>query len=758
MINIRIERDGRVSGDVNMVAAYDSDKYSQPIRILHPDFPHVTHKLKYRQGRIESSDIISKDDMTRFIVSGPGLVRMQYVAEDARTGIPVLTSQTFTLNVAKSNMKPTGEDPAHRLHGPSIMESTLNMITERLKDTGIILTSKVAAIYDCNKLVEDKEYLVGPMSLNTPDGVEGSLNAYLVRVKIADGTVIQTAHLLRKKKSSVFYRVGVIISEEAVEFSSWEPVFYNNSDSIQEGESLEDIPFNPGSYVVIKNEDNSYSLYYDTINGTSIEDRVLLVTSNTNAFTGAVVIQDDIYENNIYTVSCDSVEKPYDGMIAIFTPSTTAKNKAITKIRFNNVISNVLARVGSTLEVSFENILIENVPVQLVYLNNTWVVNSATTISNVTEVTTIVDSYDFETNTFKDSSLPETLERITNKVDAIEDATAYTINDYPTVNAVKAYVQAKLDALNISNGDYSRIVYSNAPSSVRDFIHVLMTYVDKSDTFTYGDERTALDNTCENQLNMVSLIELALRGIDYSHSKYAVKTNSRTYKYGVSISTESKLDLKDLIDYASNQGVLMQPENWDCVLPGDLIVTKDTIDIFLYKVDDRILTISYTDKFTVKYSKPDIVCEYAIRFPLNHVNDLYPINLAKAYEDVTLSANESVEIELDENLRSLEPYTIHITTLTGKDVYVACTLQGTYNSRTFNYKNTDSIETDIDIPIINSDKTDVNVIKLTNLSDNDVTLSGICLYEGLIDALTEYQSPISEKESSGGGNDIWVYN
>lgn len=767
MINIQIERDGRVFGDVNMVAAYEHDRYSQPIRILHPDFSHAIHKVKYRQGRIESTDVISGDDMMRFIVSGSGLVRFQYVAEDARTGIPILTSAPWTLNVARSKMKPSGEDPAHRLHGPDMLREHLDLITERLKDVGIINTSKTASIYNCNELIDEKEYIVGPLSENTPDGTERSEKKWLLRIKRAEGVVIQTAQLLESGHKAIFYRTGTLQPHADVIWTEWDPLFYENAATVTEGEDVNAIAFSPGQYTVIHNEDNTYSLFYDLVEGSTLADRVLISTTpDGGTGEGILNITSDSYENNTYKVTCENIEVPYEGMICVFLPQSDNAEGVTSYIKFNETIAApIYVRTAAGKLQPLRTLGIRaDVPSILLYSKNRWITNATLVVDNTQQVATIVDAFDFAESVFKDSVIPKTVERLINKVNSISDSATYTDDQYPTVNAVRDYIENKM----ASSGDTvsSRVLAGNAPSSVRDFVHVLLTYVTRSDKFLYGDLYTALDNNCTNQLNMATLIELALRGIDYYHSKYVGENNRKCFSYATKLITPEggKFNNSTLVDYAISYGRAFSPDSWLDILPGDVVVTSShhPLKVFIGKSNNRALLIGFNNDDILKceHVANAELPSHVLRFPLNFVNELYSFNICATSVSTTLSEGQSIELSLDKPLQAEEPYTVHIDHVmlsAGDTVTLRYDLKDGETSSelsVFGYIASEDYVGSIDFPILIG-KDDIESVSLVNASSHIIDCQGVGIYEGLIQPPTDYTTPLSATQTAG--SSILVY-
>ena len=762
MINIQIDRTGKVSGDTNTVAATETDKYSQPIRVLHPDFPHVIHKIRYRQGRLEAFDIINRDDIFRFIVDGPGTVRMQYIAEDVHTGEPILTSETFRLDVSKSIRKPCGEDPSHRLHTPHILDLEIVKLTDRLKEVGIIPSHRQEVIGDCNFLTNDREYILSEGSTNTPEGENKSSKRYLMRVRNIDNLILQTAHLLVSGGKAIFYRTGyksdksVCTCKSVYTWTDWDAILYNNTASVVESENSETIPFKPGQFVVVKSSDNAYSLYYDVSSGSDIEDRILISSGGGSSLSNIINITDSSYENNVYEISCDEIDVPYAGMICIFTPRHDMDSSASNNIKFNEDISGIYTRNESgSLVILDKPVLKADVPVLMIYSNKRWIVDSPTLTNTSENVDKIINIFDFENNVIKDDAIPESVERIENKVTTLSDDIIYSDYQYPTAKATIDYVNSKLGES--YNDVTTNIVTSNAPSSIRDFINVLLSYINHSEELVYGTECTALDAICTNEINAVSLIELGLRGIDYDHSLYVSNENISTHSYACRLmSPETKYTANSLFSFAKKHDAVFKTTSWQDILPGDVIVYTDSSEIDQFSVYIGNCG-SYKLMIVSRNSNNPISCErlnmsdtpdYVIRFPLNFVNELYPFNLiSDGEESIAVNSSSSKTYYLDSNLVIDIPYTVNckITINKGESLII--------NNESCYYASADIIDSYVTFPYIPNSESS---FELTTSSLLDVKVSDFQLYEGLLDAPERYDIPLSSRDTNA-VNSILVY-
>lgn len=755
MINIQIGRDGIVSGDVNSVAANDNDKYSQPIRILHPDFPNVIHKVRYRQGRVEASDILSGDDMMRFLVCGPGLVRLQYVAEDARTGQAVLTSSTFSLNVAKSHLRPSGCDPRHRLHTDSILQQELNNIASRLNEVGILKCNKSIEPRDFNKLLRDEECIAGILSTNSPEGVCESAKQYLVRIRVIDKYVIQVAQLLEAGCSAVFCRSGMQNVNGSYVWDSWQSLIHKDAATVVETDDINKVAIIPGQYVVVKNQDGSYSLYYDLHESDSDSTSRVLLSSNTN-YDSVVTVTDSRYENNTYYINCNNVAIPYDGMVCVFLPQHSNKADVTNYINFNDNVSAIYVRTskGNIQPLTFSAIS-KDIPIIMIYSRKRWIVNAALIIDSTEGVDKIVSSFDFDKNVFHDAVIPSNIERVNNKIHTISDLVSYTRGEYPTVEAVKAYVSSKLEGSSSSLSD--RVVTSNPPSSVKDFLHVLFTYLHATDRLVFGSEHTALDSECFNEIDTVSLIELALRGIEYNNSKYVRTDNTSSFSYSPRLPDPQniKYTSQELIDVAIKQGRAFVPNSWKDIMAGDIIVTADSDDglaVYISTIGDKYISLNCSrtgDLLSLQRHDMDLP-NYVLRFSLNFVNELYYFNLVNAnYRSVTVSSHEECVIHLDQVLNIDSAYTVSFKVSMKSGSKLSVNLSSTEHDDCFEYTAIADINNEVIVMPLITSSTLSSVLIISNNSSSDIQLSDVSLHEGFVTPPKVYNEPLSSRESAG---------
>lgn len=735
MITIQINRDGTVTGDTSVVAAYDNERFSKPIRILHPDFPHAVHKLTYRQGRAVTTDVISRDDLMRFIVNGPGIVRCQYVAEDARTGDTILVSSPFRLDVAKGFKNPSGEDPAHRLHTPDIIEMDLKAISDRLKEVGIITKTQDFQPYDFNLLDEDAEYYAGPDSKHTPEGDGLSESRYVVRVRVVNSYAFQTAYMIHQYESSIYYRTGIKHSGDRVVWNNWKPVLSNNIPTVSETDDVDNAPFVPGQYLVVRQADGTYLLYFDLPSGTSEKDRVLISSSGKSG-NGAYNFSAKV-ENSTFTVVSTDVETPFDGMMCTITTDNVNDGINTCSINFNGTSADVYARCADgTIQPVISSLIAANVPAIYLYSNGKWITDA------------VVEGY----------------EKLNNKVSDIVDADD---TKYPTVAAVKSYVDKKVEENQsvVTNS----VLTSNAPSSVRDFIKCALTYVTNSNRLTLGSEYTSLDETCTDQIDAAALVELCLRGVDFYNSRYMRQANFLNYKYAAKLpdSDNDRFNADELFSKAASVGCVFSVNRWSDMLPGDIAYWKkdnsklnaqlailiDT-ESHLAGLSGEVSVISTSEKagdvVTLSNLLEDDLPDYAIRYPLQFVNELDYVNIVTNGEDILSGSGTGIlgTYTLDSPMKKETPYTMSFNLSAPKGCVLRLSIQGNTSSYSTQFQtDREYSDEDISFTFCNAMKQDGYAITIVKNSPSMfVALTAASLYEGTIQ--TYYTEPMSDRQAS----------
>ena len=442
MITLRVSRDGNVTGDVNSIAAYENEKYSKPIRILHPDFPQVVHLIKYHQGHIDAFEIISADDLFRFLVNSSGPVHFQYIAQNRCTGQIVFASKPFMLTVGKvengmchNHIPPSPDSRA--------IQEALLKITQRLGEVGIITQNRRGIITNCNQLLLDSECVVLEGSINTPEGTYKSTKKYLVRIRVVDNITIQIAQLLQPGSKAIFYRTGYAKDANNYIWSDWDTILFGASSGVVYTDDIDTVPFKVGQLIVVKDSENYY-LYYDLPTGSSKSDRVLVSSDAANSDT-IVSISDESYSNYTYVIKYADIAVPYSGMICVFTPNHDMVADKMNLIKFNEDISGIYVKDESgSLAIMNKPLLKQGIPTLLIYSNKRWIANIPTVTFTDERFEQLLNAFDFDNNVIKDEFIPDTIERVANKVMDLSDDNSYEDNQYPSAEATKSYVSDKI--------------------------------------------------------------------------------------------------------------------------------------------------------------------------------------------------------------------------------------------------------------------------------------------------------------------------
>ena len=441
MITLRVGRDGNVAGDVNNIAAYANEKRSKPIRVLHPDFPQAVHIIKYHQGHLDAFEVINRDDLFSFVVHDSGPVRCQYIAQDRCTGQTIFASRMFTLIISKA-IEHNCDNHIPELPDYGQLQSEINKLTRRLQQVGILPVRDRGVIANCNQLLLDGESILLEGSINTPEGTYRSNNQYLFRVRIIDNFTIQVAQLLKKGAKAVFYRTGYAQNSNNYIWTEWEAISFTNNSGVIYTDDQTTVPFKPGQ-LIVSYTDGNYYLYYDTDTGTSKHDRVMLC-SDANDSRNIVNVTDDDYLDYTYNIKYEDIQKPYSGMICIFTPSKDMIADETNFIRFNEDVSAIYVKTESGgLAVLDKPVLRQDVPTMLTYSNGRWIACIQTT-SVPEKFQKLLDIYDFDNDVIKDEFIPDTVERVCNKVSELSDDTEYSDKNYPSAEATKSYVADKV--------------------------------------------------------------------------------------------------------------------------------------------------------------------------------------------------------------------------------------------------------------------------------------------------------------------------
>ncbi len=706
MINIRVSRDGNVTGDVGAVIGNESTRFSCPIRIIHPDFQNVIHTLKYRQGRQQMKDIINCDDLIRLSINQAGMLRVQYVAEDATTGVTVFASNPFNLIIQKSLAPCRGEDPRHRLLTPDIMQHELEEISLRLKEVGILTTDSKYEVLDCNDCVWDKEYLVGVASRNTPEGKSASKYSYLLRTKSVGQSLLQFIACTSPNSTSIYYRQGTVYNQ-TVTYTSWEPMIYKGATSTVEADDVNDVPTSKGQYVIIKNADGTYSQYYDTEDSNGDIIRILLTSNNTG---NLPVISCSSISSNTYTVQYNTPLT--EGFSFIFIPKISNDPSNITYIDYNGTKTPIYIRkLNGDLETMLNVTL--TAPCWMMYKEGMFITNAAMSSSGIAVSDLIADHIDVNN--------------------------LYT-QKAPSVKAVVDY-QREREAIACAS-------YHNESSAVNSFLNCVLSYFSKlqSNVIAYGSDNTALDDgECKN-IDLLTLIKLSLRGVDYDHSRYVKDTNEIPYEYSYyndildkSITFET-LYMK-MLQLGHSFALTSVFAN---IRPGDIVLSDNNF-ICLYKEDDTygILTENDNKIAIEEINISDLpTLGNVIRPHFGDAASLYSFNLVN---NVTKGENEWL-IELNQTNTGNKIYTVvvNVTNITedGKlSMYIGDELVKQ------------------EVPILGTNEfkilapEDFDAIKITYTGTID---ENVCVYEG---AVSSYgvSNNVEQPSAGSSGSNIYVY-
>lgn len=102
MINIKVDNTGKVTGDTNSVVGYDNQIESNTVHILHPNKSNVLHKVVYQEYGTECHQYLDANDEVKLKIFGNGVIKIQYVQEDASSLNAVWSSEIFELVVNKA--------------------------------------------------------------------------------------------------------------------------------------------------------------------------------------------------------------------------------------------------------------------------------------------------------------------------------------------------------------------------------------------------------------------------------------------------------------------------------------------------------------------------------------------------------------------------------------------------------------------------------------------------------------------------------
>ena len=99
MVNITISQSGKVTGDKGKIVAYNNQRYSEPIRIVHPIFSGALYYIQYRYNQTIFTDQLDANGIVKLKIEHCGYLSCQFIARDVCTGNPIFTSSTWNFLV-----------------------------------------------------------------------------------------------------------------------------------------------------------------------------------------------------------------------------------------------------------------------------------------------------------------------------------------------------------------------------------------------------------------------------------------------------------------------------------------------------------------------------------------------------------------------------------------------------------------------------------------------------------------------------------
>lgn len=267
MIRLQVMIDGAVTGDVGSICAYENQSYSEPIKILHPQFEGALYKLKYYWGNTEFTNLLDANDEVRIQIRHYGMIRLQFIAENPISGEVYLASKPFHLVVHKgvnniyscnnnfhsyypqcscnsSSSCGSELDTIVRLgieldnemrvraEQDSVIWKAIQEIREALEKANIVVGNNTPEKLDANIILTSGEYNASSESINFPT----SGQSYKLLVNTISNIVQQTAYAAVTNETRMYYRTGTIVekNEENIEnskvvWTNWIPISHETN-------------------------------------------------------------------------------------------------------------------------------------------------------------------------------------------------------------------------------------------------------------------------------------------------------------------------------------------------------------------------------------------------------------------------------------------------------------------------------------------------------------------------------------------------
>lgn len=95
MINITVYQSGDISGDSGKIVAYSDEKFTQPIKIVHPIYSNAMYYIEYKYNDTIYKNRLDDNGITRLRVENAGYLKCQFVACDILNGNVIFKSKSW---------------------------------------------------------------------------------------------------------------------------------------------------------------------------------------------------------------------------------------------------------------------------------------------------------------------------------------------------------------------------------------------------------------------------------------------------------------------------------------------------------------------------------------------------------------------------------------------------------------------------------------------------------------------------------------
>lgn len=257
MVNIVVSQNGNVTGDKGKIIAYEGQKYSEVINIVHPIFSNgVKYFIEYKYGNTIYRNELDKNGQVSIKVDNAGYVQCQFIAIDIVTGDCTFKSKTWNL-IVKEDLKieeshyPCDAMGHHYKHRPPVVVAGTNCgcgntefnaveayakLAQELSNEEDIRFNELQSIRQ--EIAEIKAFIdMDDATASTLDAdtiiVPGKYNAnaqsthfpkankeYTLNVSYyGDNNILQTAY--EKESNDVYYRSTLAITSGEPEWNDW---------------------------------------------------------------------------------------------------------------------------------------------------------------------------------------------------------------------------------------------------------------------------------------------------------------------------------------------------------------------------------------------------------------------------------------------------------------------------------------------------------------------------------------------------------